>query len=118
MHAILGGPQRRERQRDDECGALIFAAALDADRATVEFDELFYDRQAESEAAVRTGRRGIDLAEAFEDDWQVFRRDADPVVVDGDFEMRIDAGEDHVDLAAFGGELDRIGKQVPNDLLQ
>jgi hypothetical protein len=39
-------------------------------------------------------------------------------VADHNLHMRVDSFEPHLHAPALGRELDRIGKQVPHDLLQ
>ena len=51
------GAHGHERQADDERRSLVLAAALRFNGAPVQLDELFHDRQAEPEAAVRARRR-------------------------------------------------------------
>ena len=45
-------------------------------------------------------------------------RDADAGVADAQLDVRIHALQQHLDLAALGRELDRVGQQVPHHLLQ
>ena len=66
-----------ERQADDERRSLVLAAALRLDGAAVQLDELFHDRQAEPEPAVRARRRRIGLAKALEQIRQELGLDAD-----------------------------------------
>src|SRR5262245_48477436 len=46
------------------------------------------------------------------------RLDADSGVGNGNLDLPVDTGEARIDSAAFIGELDRIGQQVPDCLLQ
>src|ERR1044072_5491628 len=54
------------------------------------------------------------LAEAVEDEGEELRRDADAVVLHLDDETRVLRPCTQRDVAAFGGELDGVGEQVPH----
>jgi hypothetical protein len=55
------------RQRDGEDGALSFTRTVRGHRSSVHFDQIPHDRQAQTKAAEGPLRRGVFLAEAFED---------------------------------------------------
>ena len=94
------------------------AGAVRADDAAVEFDELSDDREAEPQAAVRAGGRGVGLAEAIEDVGEELRVDPFAAVDDADLEMGVDAFEQDLHGAVARGELHGVAEQVPEDLLQ
>ena len=60
----------------------------------------------------------IALREAVEDERQQFRRDTLAGVGDRDDRARADAGDAERDAAAGRRELDRVGDQIPDHLLQ
>ena len=60
----------------------------------------------------------VRLAESLEHVRQELGRDADAGVADGDFQVRVDALEPDLHLAAAVGELHRIRQQIPQHLLQ
>ena len=86
----VSAANRRQRQRHDERGALVFAAALGPDGAAVQLDEVLDDGQAQAQPAVVARRGGVGLAEALEDHRQELGLDADARVADGDLQVRID----------------------------
>ena len=107
------------RQPQAERRALAFPAALDADRAAVQLDEVPHDRHAETEAAVTAAHRAVGLAEPIEHERQEFRRDADAGI--GHFDLRRRRRRSVsaiVDAAALRRELERVRHQVPHHLLQ
>jgi hypothetical protein len=60
----------------------------------------------------------VSLAEAVENVGQELAADADARVLHSDFHLRLDdLGLDHY-LPALGRELDGVGEQVPDDLLE
>ena len=67
---------------------------------------------------MRAGRRGVRLAEAVEDERQELRGDALARVGDAHDHVRVFAVDGDADAAARAGELDRVGQQVPDHLLQ
>lgn len=107
-----------ERERDTEGGAAAEAGTVGADFAAVEFDELHDDRETEAEAAVLARGGGVGLAKAFENVGQKIGGDAGAVVLHAEEDVGRPVIEEDVDLAADGRELDRVGQEVPDDLLQ
>src|ERR1700754_1419884 len=93
----------RERER----GALA-DFGLDADFAAVEFDELARDVEAEPRPllAARGARAGLRVL--VEDVVQVFARDADACVLDGDADERALARRAPTYAPAFGRELQSV----------
>src|SRR6185437_2733989 len=61
---------------------------------------------------------GVGLPKAIKYERLEFGLDADAAVLDGDLDVRVDALERHAHAPALGGELDRIGEQIPQRLLQ
>src|SRR5262245_26706477 len=84
----------------------------------MQFDQIFDERQTKSESAVPFGARCIGLTEAVKDIWQEIRTDALPRVVHGDANVWVDALKAHLDTASWRGELDGVGEEVPDHLLQ
>src|ERR1041385_638349 len=77
-----------------------------------------HDRESKSEAAVRARRRAIALSEALEDVWAEVRADAGASVFDRHFGVAVHVRQLYADATAFGRELDGIGEEVPENLLQ
>src|SRR5262245_58941512 len=84
----------------------------------MQLDQVFDERQAEAEAAVPFGARGVGLSEAVKDIWQEIRPDAFARVAHGDANVRVHALQARFDAASLRGELDGVGEQVPDHLLQ
>ncbi len=105
-------------QADRECRAFAGAIAGGADRASVQLNQMFADRQSESQSRVlpRDGRVG--LAEAVEDKRQKGLIDAHAVVADADFGMLLDVLDLDLDSAALRRELHGVGQQIPDYLAQ
>jgi len=110
--------ERRERQADGEDRPLPGAGARRLDRAAVQLDQMADDGEAEAEATVLPARRGVGLAEALEDVGEELRLDPHPGVGDDDLDVRVDPRDEHLDLPPLGGELDGVGEQVPDHLLE
>ena len=81
-------------------------------------DKLFDDGKAEPQSTVAARERGIRLAKPVEYVRQELLLDARARVLYRQFEMRGHPFDDHLYRAAFWGEFDCIGKDVPDDLLQ
>ena len=77
-----------------------------------------HDREAEPEAALRARARGIRLPERFEDPAEELRRDAAAGIADPDHGVRARAVEGQGDASISRRELDGVGEQVPDDLLE
>jgi hypothetical protein len=105
------------RQMDLELGARLSFVAECADGAAVELDEPFGDREAQPEPALLPARASIRLTERLEDVGQEFGIDAVARVAHGDHETLAPFERDR-HLAFRRREFDRIGEQVPDDLLQ
>ena len=97
---------------------MALALAVGLDRAAMQLDEVMGDRQTDAEAAVFARELGVGLAEHLEDVAQEGFRDARAVVADGDLGGRLVAAQADLDRPALGCELDGVGQQVPDDLLQ
>src|SRR5262245_18991153 len=65
-----------KRKPDGEGRSKTYAFARSLNCATVEFDQMFDQCQAQTEAAVPARARRIGLAKTVEDMWEKFRRDA------------------------------------------
>ena len=70
------------------------------------------------EPAVPPRGGGVGLAEAVEDVGEELGLDADAGVDDADLDVRVDPLQEDLDLAALGRELDGVGEEVPDDLLE
>src|SRR6185295_2561688 len=64
----------------------------------------------------RAGR--VSLTEPLKNVWQKLAADSDTVIAHCQFQMGIYSCQSNLSLAAVRCKLDRIGNQVPNDLLQ
>lgn len=84
----------------------------------MEFDELFYDGEAEAETAVLARGRGIGLAETLEEIRKEFGSHSGAGVAHTQHEVVVVALQAHIDPPMRGREFDRVGQQVPDDLLE
>src|SRR6266851_3857595 len=113
-----GRLNRRERQRDSKDAAASDAGAFGGDRAAVKFNQIAHDSETQPEAAIGALGAGIGLPKPFENVRKKLRKNALASVPYNNLEVRINPLHEHLDLAATGRELDRIRKQIPDDLLQ
>src|SRR5690242_18553384 len=97
---------------------MSFAVTLGAHAATVQLNQMTHNRQPESHAAMLPARLLIRLPEAIENVWQKVGCNALAGIADHDLEMRVHSLRTNLDPPAARRELDRIGQQVPDDLLQ
>src|SRR6185436_7754953 len=81
-------------------------------------DQMPNDGQAETETAVPSRAGSVRLQERLEHICQEVAPDADAAVAHSDFNQAIAAPERGLNLAARRRELDRIGKQVAEHLMQ
>jgi len=80
----------------------------------VELDEVADDREAETQAAERPRDGSIGLPEALEEVGEEFGPDALARVANRQLEVGVHALEHDVDAPALGGELDRVGEEIPH----
>src|SRR5499426_1674491 len=97
---------------------MAFARALGLDRSAMQLDQVFDERQSKAESAVPSGARRVGLSEAVKDIGQEIRADAFARVAHGDADVRVHALQARFDSTSLRSELDRVGEQVPNHLLQ
>src|SRR5262245_22788581 len=97
---------------------MAFAPALGLDRSAMQLDQVFDESKAEAEAAVPSGARRVGLSEAVKDIRQEITADAFARVAHGDANVRVYALQERFDAASLRRELDRVGEQVPDHLLQ
>ncbi len=76
------------------------------------------DRQTESEAAVLAGESRVTLAEPLENVRQEFRLDPGAGISHRDRHRLAIAFDAHLDVAVPGRELDGVGNEIPDNLLQ
>src|SRR5204862_5483811 len=88
------------------------------DFSMMQLNQMPHDGQPQSESALRARSRTVGLTETIENVREELRSNADARVGYVDSYLRIPAFGGDFDLSAFRRELDRIGKQVPEDLLQ
>ena len=98
--------------RIDEPAAVRGSSALHEQLPGVQFDDVAREGQADAESAARALQRRVDLGEQFEDPFPLFRRKADAVIDDRDFD-HVGSGHDyHVDRRTAIGILHRIADQI------
>ena len=121
--AHAGGRRRRLEAEFEREFAAASGGALDAEPSAHQLDQADADREAEAGAAETPRRRAVGLGEGGKYLDLLFRRDADAGI--GDREAQAHAvffacDEVQVDrhLAAGGGELDRVARQVGQHLAQ
>jgi len=118
---IRGPPplQLRRAQRKPHCERrpAPHALALGCNHAAVQLDQLFNQRQPQSQPAVPPRARHIVLAEAVEDREQERRLDAFAVVRNAEDNLLAHAFQPQFDAPARGRELDCVLQQVPGHLL-
>src|SRR6266542_6408183 len=120
---IAPGPSRRlagggQRKGHSKGCALSPPATGGADCSAVQLHQMAHDRQPQTETAVRPRRASLELAETVEDKGEKLRLDPLAGVAHSDRNMRSLAFEADRDLPSCGRELDGIGHEVPDDLLQ
>src|SRR5262249_51304830 len=103
---------------DGEAGALALPLAGGADASPVHLDEVTHDGQAQAEAAVNARAAAVRLAEPLEEVGQEIRPDPRSGVLDGQMGPVAVTDQPDVDLAPRRGELDGIGEEVADDLLE
>src|SRR5579862_3984833 len=105
----------RQWQAHSEGAALARPLAMHGDRTTVQADQLFDDRQPETDTMLAGF---VALPKAFEDRTDRSRFDPFSSVRHDDLDVGIYPLEANLNFAALGRELDGIGNQVPYDLLE
>ena len=84
----------------------------------MQLDQVFDERQTKAEATVPSGARCVGLSEAVKDIGQEIRADSFACIAYSDANVWIHTLQARFDLASLRRELDRVGKQVPDHLLQ
>src|SRR5438445_782627 len=107
-----------EGKVDGEDGSAALARALGIDVPAVQLDDVTHNGEAEPEAAVSAADRCLALTEAIEDERKELAANALARVADGDPRHRGATFEPDIDAAARRRELDRVGEEVPDHLLQ
>src|SRR5262245_16487771 len=118
LRLALLAPHGDEGQADDERRSFALPFALDARRAAVQLRQLTHDGEAEPQSAMSSGGGRVRLTKTVEDVREKVLVDADPCVAHRYLHMRIDARQLHQHPPAFRRELDGVGQEVPDDLLQ
>src|SRR5205809_4106818 len=111
-----GGPAGlRDREREPAPPAL---AALHPDPAAVQRDQLAGETQSQTRSLLPAVVGAVILEEGLADAGQLLGSDTDPVVRHGELQEAAVLRGLHDDQPPVGGELDRVGEQVQQDLAQ
>src|SRR5687767_13034256 len=94
------------------------AATGGANCPAVQLHQVTHNRQTQTETAMYPRRAALELAEPVEDEGEKSRLDPLAGVAHGEPDVRAFAFETDRDLSFRRRELDGVGQQVPNDLLQ
>jgi hypothetical protein len=84
----------------------------------VKLREIPDDRQSQAQAAEAPCARGVGLLKPIKHVGQEVRPDAGASVCNDDFSLRPGAAQHDSHTPALWGELERVGQQIPHDLLQ
>ena len=110
--------RRDGRQAHGERRAAAIAVARGVHGAAVQLGEPPHQREADTETAARAVDGVVRLHEQVEDLRQHVGRDADALVGDAQHGVVAFAPDEHADDAVAARELERIGNQVADDLLE
>ena len=110
------GPDGRES--NDDLATAVQPVAPRLDRAAVQFDDRFDQRETDSESSTPAHQRCIDLRERIEDVRQKIRGNPDPRVANRHDEVTPLGHDRDLDPSALRRELEGIRQEVVNDLLE
>src|SRR5581483_1440034 len=112
------GPQAMRREADGDSGAAVLLA-VDVERAAMQLDETLAERQAEPGALIAAAELARNLGERHQRLPQLILGDTDAGIRDGNVEPAIGTDEGaQGDRPVARRELDGIGEQVDQDLLE
>ncbi len=97
--------------------ASLVGGRFDLDIAVVEVGEFLGEGEAEARTGLGGVEGGVELTEGLKEGVEVGGGDADAGVAHGEAEVRGADGDAEGD-GALGGELDRVGEEVHEDLLE
>ena len=106
-----------QRQVDRKRRPLVLAIAVRHRAPAMQLGQLADKRQAQTQAFRATGVRRIGLPERVEQEGHEFRRDALALVHHRNAHVDITGFDRHLDVRPLRAELDGVGQQVPDDLL-
>ena len=109
---------RENRQPHGEGGSQPSAWTFRLNGSAVPLDESPHDGEPEAEPALPPRGRGVCLTEALEDIREKLRVYALTRIGDSNLCARAGGGQRHLDMPTRGRELDRVGKEIREDLLQ
>src|SRR3954466_8444392 len=102
---------QRKRQVHNEGRALALARTGGSNRSPVKFCKLLRYGETQAQATVSAARRTVLLREAVEEVGQEAGRDADTRVAHHEFDVRVHASQQHLDLPSRGRELDGVAEE-------
>src|SRR5262245_27521987 len=108
----------RDRQPHCEGSALALPGTAYACCSAMEFNDVLDNRQPETQPSLLARARGVRLTEPVEDVRKKIRVDSNARVSHGDFHLGVGALKYDLNVAALWRELDCIGNEIPNHLLQ
>ena len=86
-------------------------------RPPVQVDDILDQRQSDAQAARAPAGAGVNLPEHLEDTGHVDRVHANAIIRDGDDGHAFLGLQAYIDPSFWRSELDGVGDEVPNDLL-
>src|SRR5262249_7775199 len=105
-------------QTDSKRCAVPFTTTFRAHCPPMNLNQMSDDGQTEAKAAMRAGGRAVGLPEALEYVRQEVLTDPLPGIGYDNLDARINPPRPNLDAASLGSELNRVGEQVPDHLLQ
>ena len=109
---------RNDRQTNQELTPLTRSVALDLDVPSVHLDQILHQAQADTEPALRSGHRSLDLREHLEDRTQMGGGNADAGILHRHHHVAPLPLRRQVDATAVLAELGGVVEQVQKHLRQ
>src|SRR5262245_21118997 len=111
-------PNGGDRQFYSKCGALAFSGTRRRHHASMKFNERFHNRESHPKPTMASRDRTVSLREALENSRQELGFDARAAIGHTQLDLRLDALQFDPYQSLVWSKANRIGKQVPHDLLK
>src|SRR5262245_3190233 len=110
--------RNHQRKSDPERRTFTNAGAISYSFTSVKFDKMPNDRQSQTKTAVCASCRPVCLPKAIKYMGKEFGMDPRAGIADRDLQTRVDTLQTNIYLSTCGRELDSVGYEIPNHLLQ
>src|SRR5262249_29060751 len=118
IFVIFAGMHDHDRKADGEGCTLSLAGTINPNGTAMQFHKMVNNCETKTQTAMLSSTPTFCLPEAVKDIRQKVGPNSLPCVAHNNFDVRVDPFESDLHTPALGRKIDRVGEEIPQDLLQ